>query len=420
MSDRNIMRIPLRLLTRIQKLVRGFQGPLRKIPGPWFARFTNLPLKWATVTGRRVYFIDALHHKHGDVVRIAPNEVDFCDPATFREIHRHGNGFQKAEWYKNFSGYVDIEENHALFTMMDPKCHAARRRILARAFSKTEIRKHWEDEIWLKIEFAVERMNVDARSDPNGEVDCQKWWVLMAADVSSRITFGESFGLLQAGEVSRMKTQSEKLTNTANQKNDYLKAVERIAKANGINVELPFLKYLPIPSVRKLFDTPQAVTEWATKTVANSRKHGTAGVGNIFTPILAEAEKSQSHLSDVVLGREARSLIIAGSDTTANTLTFLVWCVLSRPDLHKSLVTELNQQQENGTFSDEVLETLPVLNAVIQETLRLYSAAPGSLPRKPPPGGATIGGYYIPGSAVVSTQAWSLHRNPRVWENPEE
>ncbi len=59
------------------------------------------------------------------------------------------------------------------------------------------------------------------------------------------------------------------------------------------------------------------------------------------------------------------------------------------------------------------------MNKVIDETLRLYSAAPGSLPRIVPAGGAILGGYHIPGGTTVSTQAYTFHRNPKIFPNPE-
>lgn len=48
-------------------------------------------------------------------------------------------------------------------------------------------------------------------------------------------------------------------------------------------------------------------------------------------------------------------------------------------------------------YSDAQLEKLPYLNCVIDEALRLYGAAPGSLPRSAPKGGFTLpSGYFIP------------------------
>lgn len=125
----------------------------------------------------------------------------------------------------------------------------------------------------------------------------------------------------------------------------------------------------------------------------------------------------------------ARSYIIAGSDTTSNTLTYLIWSVCRDPDIKKQLLEELNMLSED--FTDRDLKALPYMNRVIDETLRLYSAAPGGLPRSVPEGGATFGKHWLPGGTVVLTQAYSLHRNeeafpdaekfdPSRWENPTQ
>lgn len=71
-------------------------------------------------------------------------------------------------------------------------------------------------------------------------------------------------------------------------------------------------------------------------------------------------------------------------------------------------------------FTETDLEALPLLNAVIEEALRLYGAAPGSLPRVVPRGGAALGGYFIPEGTTVCTQAFTLHRDSNLFPNPEK
>ena len=75
----------------------------------------------------------------------------------------------------------------------------------------------------------------------------------------------------------------------------------------------------------------------------------------------------------------------------------------------------------NG-FSDALdmaeLENAPLLNSVIEETLRLYGAAPGALPRIVPSQGMTVAGYHLPAGTEVSTQAYTLHRDPRLFQEP--
>lgn len=125
---------------------------------------------------------------------------------------------------------------------------------------------------------------------------------------------------------------------------------------------------------------------------------------------------SQYELTDEDVRIEASDFMIAGTDTTANTLTYIVWSVLSRPVLRSRLEAELSTTGDD--FDDSTLERLPLLNAVIQENLRLYGAVPGNLARVVPSSGFTVRNYYIPPGFEVETQAYTLHRNPVIFADP--
>lgn len=66
------------------------------------------------------------------------------------------------------------------------------------------------------------------------------------------------------------------------------------------------------------------------------------------------------------------------------------------------------------------LDALPLLHAILMETLRLHSAIPGGQPRVSPLEGIEMGGYMIPGGVRVGAQAYSLHRHASAYANPEE
>lgn len=117
----------------------------------------------------------------------------------FKEIHRVGGGFTKTEWYPKFIGIRKAEE-HSIFSLGDPKQHGARRKLLARPFSKSELRRVWGEEVRAKVLYAVGRMK-DSADAQGGEVDVLHWWILMAADVASRLAFGECFNMLKTGKV---------------------------------------------------------------------------------------------------------------------------------------------------------------------------------------------------------------------------
>jgi cytochrome P450 len=188
---------------------------------------------------------------------------------------------------------------------------------------------------------------------------------------------------------------------------------------SGIQTELPFLKYckyLPIPSIQRLFKADDYLLEYGTRAVTNAR--GQSGhTTNVFSTILAEAEKESTPLTNQDVNREAGNFIVAGSDTTAITLTYLIWAVLKRPKIQTALEDEVRGLKHD--FTDAELEKLPLLNGVIEETLRLYGAAPASLPRTTPRDGATLGGYFVSGGTTVSTQAYTIHRDPALFQNPD-
>lgn len=102
--------------------------------------------------------------------------------------------------------------------------------------------------------------------------------------------------------------------------------------------------------------------------------------------MLDEAEAGTSLLSDAEIEREASNLIVAGSDTTA--VTYLIWAVLKHPSIKQKLQEKVDALSPG--FSRKEANALPYLGMVVKETLRLYGAAPGSLPRTVPQGGRNL------------------------------
>jgi cytochrome P450 len=196
-----------------------------------------------------------------------------------------------------------------------------------------------------------------------------------------------------------------------------MRNVESNLMLGGIGNELPIVrligKYIPIQAVRDVFGSSQLLREYGEKAVAAS-KNSSETKTNVFKTMYAEADKGESALTDNDIGVEAGNLLVAGTDTTAITLTYLLWAVAQRPSLQDALKAELSNLSEDD-LNDAHLAKLPLLNAVINETLRLYGAAPGSLCRSIPSGGAELCGYNLPEGLTVSTQSYTMHRWKQIW-----
>ncbi|KAJ4344904.1 hypothetical protein N0V95_006104 [Ascochyta clinopodiicola] len=383
----------LTLLT-LRFLYVGLTCPTRHLPGPWYTRFTHLRLKRAVVTGQRIFYIDALHKKYGPIVRLSPNEVGVADLDAFKEIHKIGTKYMKSDWYLRLANFPKA----GVFTMLDPREHGPRRKLLSRSFSRTYLVENWESTVREKALLAVNKIKGDA---VKSTADVYNWWMLLASDVSAHLAFGESFGMLETGH-----------------QNQFLRVLKKLTMGAGIMVEMPFLRilrFVPIPAIQEMFNANEYIIQGAGRAaeMARSRK----GERNIFAKVIEDCEKEgEGHIDDMDVKIEAMNVIIAGTDTSGVTLTYLTWAVLQRPELQAALEAEVAALGEGFTEND--LIGLPLLNAVIEETLRLYGAAPSSLPRVVPQGGTNFSNFYIPQGVTVDTQAYTFHRDPNIWSDP--
>ena len=162
----------------------------------------------------------------------------------------------------------------------------------------------------------------------------------------------------------------------------------------------------------------------------------------VYAQLKSSLEKNSSkddglrNMSDDIrlqIASELTDQFLAGFETSGITLTYFAHEISKRPDLQAELRKELltlesaftlQQIRERGRLpSPKTLDSLPLLQALLQETLRLHAAIPGPQPRITPAGGCTLGpeGEYgkIPGGIRISAQAWNLHRNPDVFPEPE-
>ncbi|KAI8214757.1 Cytochrome P450 monooxygenase cypX [Colletotrichum sp. SAR 10_77] len=383
------------IISTLRIALRSLLSPLKYLPGPWYSHFTHYVLKYHVVMGRRIFYVDDLHRKYGDIVRLSPGEVSVVSVDGHRKIYSVSSRCTKHEWYLKFGGHP----YPGLFTMTDHSEHAQRRKMFARAFSKSQRRVQWEDTIKAIAKKAVDRIANDLKE--NGKADVLKWWTFMTSDISGELMFGESWDMLGKGQ--------------------FIRSVAIYIQSSGLTAELPLIKtvgrLIPHPWCRTAFRGWDYVLDYATRAVENSKKRAQTGERNIFGTILAGAEKGEI-LTEFDIKNEAGNFTVAATDTTAVTLSYLIYAVLSRPKLQAEIEAEVSTLPDN--FTDADVETLPLLNATISETNRLFAAAQGAFPRRAPPGGLNLEGYMIPENTTVSAQSYTMHRKEDLFPNALE
>lgn len=69
---------------------------LKKVPGPFAAKFSNLWLLLQARLGKRYLSVNDAHQKYGKLVRIQPDHVSIADDSVIPIVYGHGNGFLKS------------------------------------------------------------------------------------------------------------------------------------------------------------------------------------------------------------------------------------------------------------------------------------------------------------------------------------
>ncbi|KAK9052641.1 hypothetical protein SSX86_029271 [Deinandra increscens subsp. villosa] len=113
-------------------------------------------------------------------------------------------------------------------------------------------------------------------------------------------------------------------------------------------------------------------------------------------------------------------MVVGGTDTTSNSVEFALAEMMNQPDILKKAQYELETVVGKENIVEEShINKLPYLQAIMKETLRLHPTLPLLVPHCPSES-CVIGGYTIPKGARVFVNAWAIHRDPAIWENPLE
>lgn len=155
---------------------------------------------------------------------------------------------------------------------------------------------------------------------------------------------------------------------------------------------------------------------------------------------LEKSPPSPTSAPDFLLKSVASDMLchlIAGYETTGIALTYTMYELCMHPDFQAELRAELRSLSVPLTFPSDAgpsafstsaptsslpraLDGLPLLNAALYETLRLYPPGAAGQPRVVPRGGAVLCGFALPEGVVAHAAPYSVHRDPEVFERAEE
>ncbi|KAK4551890.1 hypothetical protein LTR86_010791 [Recurvomyces mirabilis] len=293
-----------------------------------------------------------------------------------------------------------------IFSLRNKADHSLRRSLLSHAFSQGNL-----NDTTPLILAGVDRLMKVVGESANQPLDVFEKFRLFALDVVGELFLGASFGALHDDQPPQ-----------------FLADMDRHFLLSGIQANFPWIYELlwviPLPSLRSFLGARERMIDYGHSAYDDYlRRYGkNSGRKDLLTKILSHTSQS-APMTERETYVEISNLVFAGTDTTSTTLTYLFWELTRHPTWQNRVREEFQQSPITTQSSAATLKRLfesPILDAVVQEALRLHPAAPASLQRIVPSGGATLSSFFVPQDTVVSMQCYTTHRDPEAFPNPEQ
>ncbi len=138
---------------------------------------------------------------------------------------------------------------------------------------------------------------------------------------------------------------------------------------------------------------------------------------DLFTLLLnAMDEETGTGLTHEQLANEILAMIIAGYETSSNSISWIFYQLAAYPDIQRRVHDEVDSVLDGRVPTLDDLPRLTYTRMVIDETLRLFTPAWQTM--RHAVDDDVIGGYRIPRGTDVYLNLFTFHRHPDFWPDP--
>ncbi|KAF2971899.1 hypothetical protein GQX73_g1749 [Xylaria multiplex] len=395
--------------------------PLRHVPGPFWARASEVPSWYYTTGGRRHIWLWQLFQIYGKRIRVAPNLVLFCDPDAHAAIYGMKSNVRRSPFYVGLT--KNIREKTTLNTI-DPAEHARRRKMLNTCFTDSSVNatsafvsKHIDR--WHQIMLDEH----DSATEWSTSVNLGEKVDHLVFDIMGDLAFGRSFNIKEPGDNALREVPKKYcpvsqilLLKTKMCRSPFLSSIIWL-KPRGLDRLVELITPPPVQRFNNfVFDSVTKRLELYKKQEGipeDERRR------DMFYFLCKAQDSSTGHpaYTEDELRAEASLFIIAGSDTASVSLASVFWYLVRASRCYQKLVGEL--QITFDTAEDVVygpkLMGCTYLRACIDEGMRLVPPGPCEPPREVLAGGLKVMNDYYPEGTIVGTAPWCDSRNEEVY-----
>ncbi|KAK3317824.1 cytochrome P450 [Cercophora scortea] len=399
-------------------------SPLKDIPGPVLAKFTNL---WRVHDCYKCTTSETqmkLHAKHGVAVRLGPNMVALNDPSLIPVIYNARGTFLKSSFYSASDSLIHGKKTEHIFSTRSNKFHLEQLTPVQKFYSIQGVLAY-EDSIDRALLLLCEQLETRFVNGANAGKTCDiaDWISYFAWDLMAEITWSSEMGFMRTGsDVDNMIA-----INTLSMK--YLGLIGQVpwfAKLLSMNAYRPqwvdafdHALYFSLAQLAERQRASQSASSPETL-IADPEKGSIAGDKKDYIASFLEAKKLYPDgITDENIVMYILTNLSAGADSIATVQRAIIYHLIRNPTAHDKLRAELDAA--NLPFPASYDEThnsskLPYLEAVIKEGLRIHPPVGLCLERVvPSPGLELPDGRFIPAGTTVGVNPSVVTRDRQAY-----
>jgi cytochrome P450 len=173
---------------------------------------------------------------------------------------------------------------------------------------------------------------------------------------------------------------------------------------------------LPTPAHRRFNRAAREIDDIVYRIIAARRSSG-SDEGDLLSMLLAARDEDGTQMTDRQLRDEVMTLLLAGHETTALTLSWAWYLIAQNPEVEKKFHAELDEVLGGRSPAVADILRLKYTETIAKESMRLYPPAYGVA--REAIREFEIGGYRVPARSQLFMFQWATQRDPRFFEEPE-
>lgn len=176
---------------------------------------------------------------------------------------------------------------------------------------------------------------------------------------------------------------------------------------------------LPVltPRLARFRRAIRTIDEVVNRLIAEREADPDAEPTDLLGLLLAARDEAGRGMSRTQVRDELVTFMLAGHETTANGLAWM-WYLLSRfPEARERMLAEVDAVLGGRVPTADDADRLVWTSACFQEAIRLYP--PAWVFEREAVDDDQVGGHHIPAGSTLIFPTYLIHRDPRLWPNPE-